>query len=90
MQFSWAGELLDVSHDVGADSSCGQSSPLSVDSEIVDRAAEALHTFVFSGCARLGGKHRWDECEEETKAGFRREAAAVLAAIWPLLARGEH
>ena len=50
----------------------------------IERAAEALYEFVFSGCDRLDGKHHWEHCTEETKEGFRREAAAVLEAVWPI------
>ena len=56
-----------------------------VDHSILERAAEALYEFVFSGCDRLDGKHRWADCDEGTKEGFRREASAVLDAIRPLL-----
>ena len=56
-----------------------------VDHSILERAAEALYEFVFSSCDRLDGKHRWADCDEETKEGFRREAGAVLDAIRPLL-----
>ena len=49
------------------------------------RAAEALYEFVFSGCDRLDGKHHWEHCSEETKEGFRRDASAVLKAVWPIL-----
>ena len=57
---------------------------LHVGHSILERAAEALYEFVFSGCDRLDGQHRWADCNEETKEGFRREAGAVLDAIWPL------
>jgi len=56
-----------------------------VDHTLLERAAEALYEFVFSGCDRLDGKHRWADCDEGTKEGFRREAGAVLDAIRPLL-----
>ena len=59
-----------------------QSAPIGHD--LIERAAEALYEFVFSGCDRLDGKHHWDNCSEETKEGFRREASAVLEAVWPL------
>jgi hypothetical protein len=62
----------------------------SIDSEIIEKAAEALYAFVFSGCDRLDGGHRWRNCDEDTRAGFRREAAAVLASVWPTLAHREH
>ena len=45
--------------------------------KLLQRAAEALFEFVFSGCNRLDGKRRWANCDEETKIGFRREAAAL-------------
>lgn len=57
--------------------------PVSVDRDTIEKAAAALFEFVFSGCQRLDGNHHWADCSEETKAGFRREAAAVLAAVWP-------
>jgi hypothetical protein len=62
----------------------------SIDSLIIEKAAEALYVYVFSGCDRLDGKRRWLDCDEGTRAGFRREAAAVLASVWPLLAQREH
>ena len=62
----------------------------SIDSDVIEKAAEALYVYVFSGCDRLDGKRRWQDCDEGTRAGFRREAAAVLASIWPLLAQREH
>jgi hypothetical protein len=60
-----------------------QSAP--VHHTILERAAEALYEFVFSGCDRFDGKHRWADCDEETKDGFRREASAVLDAVLPFL-----
>jgi len=60
-----------------------------IDSEAIERGAEALFEFVFSACDRLDGKHRWADCSEETKAGFRAEVAAVLAAVWPITPRRE-
>lgn len=56
-----------------------------IDHNLVETAAEALYEFVFSGCDRLDGKHRWADCDEETKVGFRREASAVLEAVLPVL-----
>ena len=53
------------------------------DSDIIELAAEALFQFVFSGCDRLDGGRCWTNCHEDTKAGFRAEAAAVLRAVWP-------
>jgi hypothetical protein len=38
---------------------------------ILERAAEALYEFVFSGCDRLDGKRRWADCDEETKEGLQ-------------------
>jgi len=61
--------------------------PVEIDSNIIELAAEALFQFVFSGCDRLDGKHHWTDCDEDTKAGFRAEAAAVLKAVWPAFAR---
>jgi hypothetical protein len=60
-----------------------QSAPIGHD--LIERAAEALYEFVFSGCDRLDGKRHWEHCSEETKAGFRREASAVLVAVLPVL-----
>jgi hypothetical protein len=60
-----------------------RSAPIAHD--LIERAAEALYEFVFSGCDRLDGKHHWEHCREETKEGFRREASAVLEAVWPIL-----
>jgi hypothetical protein len=60
-----------------------------IDHDIIERAAEALFEFVFSDCDRLDGKRRWADCNEETKAGFRREASAVLESIWPILLPNE-
>ena len=53
---------------------------LALDAAALDRAAEALFDFVFASCA---GRHRWTDCEEKTKDGFRREALAVIEAVWP-------
>lgn len=58
-----------------------------LDSELVERSAQALFEFVFSSCGRLDGKHQWVSCDEETKEGFRGEAKAVIVAAWPLLFR---
>ena len=57
--------------------------------DLIERAAEALYEFVFPGCDRLDGKHHWEHYSEETKEGFRREAIAVLEAVWPILLRRE-
>jgi len=51
------------------------------DQEIVERGAQALFEFVFAGTERLDGKHSWSNAHEETKAGFRAEATAVLEAV---------
>ena len=53
-----------------------------LDQEMVERGAEALFQFVFSGTERLDGKHLWANCDEKIKAGFRAEARAVLEAVW--------
>ena len=57
------------------------------DRATVERAAQALFAFVFSACDRLDGKHDWSECDEETKEGFRAEAAVVIDAVWPTVER---
>ena len=57
--------------------------PMLVDEDIIERAAKALFDFVFSSCSRL----HWANCDESTKIGFRREAAAVITAVWSDLAR---
>jgi hypothetical protein len=57
--------------------------PVELDSNVIELAAEALFQFVFSGCDRLDGMRHWTDCHEDTKAGFRAEAAAVLKAVWP-------
>jgi hypothetical protein len=62
---------------------------VTIDSDAIERGAEALFEFVFSACERLDAKHHWADCTEETKAGFRREAVAVLASVWPLTPRRE-
>jgi hypothetical protein len=61
--------------------------PIVLDSDIIERAAQALFEFVFSSCGRLDGKQQWATCEESTKEGFRGEAAAVIVAAWPFLFR---
>jgi len=61
--------------------------PMALDSDTIERAAQALFEFVFSSCGRLHGKQQWATCEESTKEGFRGEAAAVIAAAWPILFR---
>ena len=60
-----------------------RSAPIGHD--VIERAAEALYEFVFSGCDRLDRKRRWADCDEETRAGFRREVTAVLEAALPML-----
>ena len=64
-----------------------RSTPIGHD--VIERAAEALYEFVFSGCDRLDGKHHWEHCSEETKEGFRREASAALEAVWPVISPRE-
>ena len=53
-----------------------------LDAAMVERAAQALFEFVFATSRRLDSKHLWVNCEEETKLGFRREAEAVLQAVF--------
>jgi hypothetical protein len=60
---------------------------MALDSDVIERAAQALFEFVFSSCGRLDGKHQWTTCDEHTKEGFRGEAATVIVAAWPLLFR---
>lgn len=55
--------------------------PITLDNEIIERAAKALFDSVFSSCGRLD----WTGCDESTKTGFRREATAVINAVWPEL-----
>jgi hypothetical protein len=72
-------------HTEGAEHRVEPERSAAIDHNLIERAAEALYEFVFSGCNRLDGKRHWDDCSEETKVGFRREASAVLEAIWPIL-----
>jgi hypothetical protein len=65
----------------------GPAQPVPLDDNMVERSAQALFDFVFSCCGRLDGKHQWTTCDESTKEGFRREAATVILAAWPLLFR---
>jgi hypothetical protein len=51
--------------------SAPQTQVMAIDRAILDRAAEALFEFVFSSCDRLDGKHHWNDCDENTKDGFR-------------------
>jgi hypothetical protein len=60
---------------------------MELDSDTIERAAQALFEFVFSSCGRLDGKLQWTTCDESTKEGFRGEAAAVIVAAWPFLFR---
>ena len=50
-----------------------------LNNETIERAAKALFELVFSSCGRLD----WTKCDETTKEGFRREATAVIMAVWP-------
>jgi hypothetical protein len=52
-----------------------------LDNETIERAAKALFELVFSAC----GRPDWTNCDEKTKKGFRREATAVIMAVWPNL-----
>jgi hypothetical protein len=56
-----------------------QLPPITLDNETIERAAKALFEFVFSSCGRLD----WTSCDESTKTGFKREATAVIMAVWP-------
>ena len=53
--------------------------PVALSNDMVERAAKALFDSVFSSCGRLD----WTSCDESTKGGFRREATAVIDAVWP-------
>jgi hypothetical protein len=53
--------------------------PITLDNEIIERAAKALFDSLFSSCGRLD----WTSCDESTKRGFRCEATAVINAVWP-------
>ena len=64
-----------------------QFRPRKTERATVERAAQALFEFVFSACDRLDGKHDWNECDEETKEGFRAEAAVVIEVVWPLVGK---
>ena len=72
-------------HAQGADRRVGSERSAPIGHDLIERAAEALYEFVFSGCDRLDGKRHWDDCSEETKEGVRREASAMLEAVWPIL-----
>ena len=72
-------------HAQGGDRRVEPERSAPIDHDLIERAAEALYEFVFSGCDRLDRKRHWEDCSEETKAGFRREASAVLEAIRPIL-----
>jgi len=66
-----------------------QPQPIALDGEMVERAAQALFEFVFACSERLDRKHLWMNCDEDTKQGFRREATAVIQAVWPFMLRSE-
>jgi len=70
--------------ELGIFASIGHSQAF--DPEMVERGAQALFEFVFSGTERLDGKHLWASCDEQIRAGFRAEARAVLKAACPGLA----
>ena len=57
--------------------------PITIDRDIIERAAQALFEFVFSSCEG----REWSNCDEKTKEGFRGEAKAVIVAAWSLLLR---
>lgn len=58
-----------------------------VHEDLIELAAQSLFEFVFSRAERLDSKHRWTDCDEATKQGFRGEARAVIDAVWPFLIR---
>ena len=53
-----------------------------LDQDMVERGAQSLYEFVFANADRLDGKHVWSRCDEKTKEGFRREASAVIHAVF--------
>jgi hypothetical protein len=57
-------------HAQGVDRGIEPEGSAPIDYNLIERAAEALYEFVFSGCDRLDNKRHWDDCSEETKAGF--------------------
>jgi hypothetical protein len=82
MQLNRENAISLVSAERGISSTVQEQQPVTLDYEIVERGAQALFEFVFSGTERLDGKHLWATCDNEIKAGFRAEARAVLEAIW--------
>ena len=62
---------------------------LTWDKELIECAAQALFEFVFSRTTRFNSKCLWASCDEATKEGFRKEAAAVMRAVWPLQSRAK-
>jgi hypothetical protein len=90
MRLNWAAEsFVDTRRSEQDNSFALRQRSAEVDSDIIELAAEALFQFVFSGCERLDGKHHWTDCDEDTKAGFRAEAVAVLKAVWPVVSRAQ-
>jgi hypothetical protein len=73
---------------LGSGATVRKPQSVTLDQEIVERGAQALFEFVFSGTERLDGKHLWSNCEEEIRAGFRAEVTAVLEAVWSGLPDG--
>src|SRR5262249_301190 len=63
---------------------------VTLDQQIIERGAQALFQFVFSGTKRLDGHHFWANCDEGTKAGFRAEVRAVLEAVVGQADRNAH
>ena len=80
MQSYQASVVSERETEIGSSATVPYRSPF--DKEIVERGAQALFEYVFSGTERLDGKHLWANCDEEIKAGFRAEATAVLEAAW--------
>jgi hypothetical protein len=91
----WSTPLKEISlahkhRELATPISAMQTPLVALDAAILDLAAEALFKFVFSSCDRLDGKHDWNDCDENTRAGFRCEARAVIEAVWPILIWQKH
>jgi hypothetical protein len=60
-----------------------RASPIAIDDDLIEQAAQSLFEFVFSSCGRL----QWATCDDQTKTGFRNEARVVIEAILPRIFR---
>ena len=57
----------------------------SINSEMVERGAQALFEHIFSGTKRHDGNHLWVNCDDFIKEAFRAEAKSVLEASVPFM-----